>query len=288
MIRDDIKASILLETCKGKLQEHLELNFSRSKTYEDMKLEVESYIEKKSEQDADKMDLSMINYGQKKCHNCGKPGHEKKDCRAPGGGAHNPTRWINEWSGGQFSGHGKKGDGKGKSGKGKGHFHGYCSNCFRWGHRAADCQFEKGSGKGFSAGKGFDKGKSKGKSSFKGKGKGKGKSKGKSLNELEDALAKAYADLESVWNENSQWNGDYSSSSWIMNSFDYEPSSWSDPSWYDDSWWNGASNDASGIASGGGAASQEEQPPEQPRQIGGLGLCALSEVARTRHENDAC
>ena len=36
MIQDDIKASSLLELCKGKLKEHLELNFSRIKTYEEI------------------------------------------------------------------------------------------------------------------------------------------------------------------------------------------------------------------------------------------------------------
>ena len=58
VIQDDIKSSILIDMCKGKLKEHLELNFNRLKTYSEMKLEVESYIEKKGDQDVDKMDLS--------------------------------------------------------------------------------------------------------------------------------------------------------------------------------------------------------------------------------------
>ena len=78
VIQDDIKSSILLDMCKGKLKEHLELNFNRFKTYEDMKIEVESYIEKKGDQDAAKMDLSAM--PQVRCHNCGKMGHYKSEC----------------------------------------------------------------------------------------------------------------------------------------------------------------------------------------------------------------
>ena len=95
------------------------------------------------------MDLSSM--AQKPCENCGKMGHNKKTCWAPGGGAHKPGQSSQDWN--PF---GSPGKGKGK-GKGKG--------------------AGKGKGKGGPSGKGKGKGKGKG---GKGKGKGKGgKSKGK-------------------------------------------------------------------------------------------------------------
>ena len=124
VIRDDIKSSILLDMCKGKLREHFELDFNRLKTYGEMKLEVESYIKRKGDQDDEQMDLSAM--PTVRCHNCGKLGHLKKHCRAPGGGAYQGTQ----------------GNSGGK-GYGNDSFQGYCSTCFRWDHKSADCPFNQ-------------------------------------------------------------------------------------------------------------------------------------------------
>ena len=107
-----------------------------------MRLEVESYIEKKGDQDVNKMGLS--NFSQVKFYSCGKLGHVKRDCRAPGGGAHNPNLW-NGGKGGKSktSPFSLKGKGKGKHNI----FEGYCSNCWRWGHKATDYPVLKGKGK---------------------------------------------------------------------------------------------------------------------------------------------
>jgi len=87
--------------------------------------------------------------------------------------------WYDEWgnwieSMGKGKGSAKGGSkGGGKKGKGKGQFNGYCNNCGKWGHKAADCRVPVG----FNAGKGKGKG---------GQGGGKGKGKyGKGLNEMD-------------------------------------------------------------------------------------------------------
>ena len=80
--------------------------------------------------DPNATDLSSMQ--KKPCSNCGKPGHEKKDCWAKGGGAYKPGKGghhhpgqmpyrPNPFDDGKGKGKGKKGGkGKGKKGKGKG------------------------------------------------------------------------------------------------------------------------------------------------------------------------
>ena len=155
---DDVLSSILVEMTRGKLKEHLELNYARLNNYEVVKKEIEAYVEKKAEKDDDKMDLSQFDASNIVCRNCNKKGHVKKDCWAPGGGARtaggNPSGGKAKDGGKSAGKGGKKGDKGGKKGgkkgdpvpKGGAGFQGYCSKCYKWGHKAAECRSSGPSG----------------------------------------------------------------------------------------------------------------------------------------------
>ena len=245
---EDVLTNVLIDMCKGKLREHLELNVSRLTTYELAKSEISSYLDKKASEQVDKMDLSYAGKGGKQglqCHNCNKTGHMKKDCFAPGGGREGQggSSSSSNWNSGKAMGDGKGGHGgyqqpwsPSAKGKGKGGpFQGYCSICYRWGHKAADC-YSKGKGKGDGK-----KGK------FKGKSKGKGK---KGLHELTQ-----YGD----------WSG--------YDEYGYD---WSDTSWQDDTSWNEwGTPETANLPSGQGGDEQQERDAQQ---MLGLDMCSLPTV----------
>ena len=162
-ISDDIKISVIERLVPVELEKHLVLNRDRYTTFTDMLNEIQSYVEHQTGSKIkvfnsqgrvdphgradDPMDVGAFGKGGKGskgkgksgkgkpakdlCFNCGKPGHMKADCWAPGGGKANSNGNVNKtaksggnqkFSGGPSKGSskGKKGKGKGKKGKGKG------------------------------------------------------------------------------------------------------------------------------------------------------------------------
>ena len=159
---DDVKCSVLTEMCKGALRDHLLLNASKLRTYQLVREEVQCYLESKHNQEAVPMDIGAFHKGKGKgkgggqnnkekssqdrdtCTNCGKKGHWKRDCRAPGGGAATTSSSSRPGSGSSTKGRGKKGGGSSSHES----FEGYCVNCWRWGHKVADCRSQPSKGKG--------------------------------------------------------------------------------------------------------------------------------------------
>jgi hypothetical protein len=172
-IDDDVKASVLTEMCPDKLGEHIALNQSRLVTYQQVRDEIAMYLEQvnakaiTSRSSRDDMDVSSLGKGKgdkgkgkgkdsgknsqkedRECWKCGKKGHLSSAC------------WSTE----------TKGEGKGKAQPKAAAFEGYCSSCWKWGHKAADC---RGAAKAANP-------------KAKAKGKGKGKAKGKGLHAVEE------------------------------------------------------------------------------------------------------
>ena len=157
-ISEDIKISVIERLVPAELERHLVLNRDRYVSFNDILGEIQSYVEHQTgskikvfnsqgrvdphNRPDDPMDVGFFGKGKKgkgkggskggkpgdkkseTCFNCGKPGHRKADCWAPGGGKANsgpPKQGSFKGSGkkGSKSGNGQKGKGKGKKGKGK-------------------------------------------------------------------------------------------------------------------------------------------------------------------------
>ena len=172
-----IKVGALVQMCPNDIMQALIMNASQlGGSYNAHRQHIMQTLETKlgmrmrpppaNSRDPSAMYISSMPPKAKTCDNCGKQGHFKAACWAPGGGAHRPGgkgNWRGE--GGELSSpvphwspfpSGGKGKGKGKGGKGKG-----------------DRKGGKGKGKGKGGHHNGGKGKGKG-----GKGKGKGKGKG--------------------------------------------------------------------------------------------------------------
>ena len=170
-MQEDIKAQVLVSMTKGALKDHLTLNANKMKTYLSVREEIQSYLESKVNDMASPMDVGSLGQKDITCNNCGKKGHKKIDCWAPGGGAHKSSQHP-KGSGKSSGKSGGKGDGKGGKGKSKGKekfkdkppppypswprpgghpdkqqqqgFQGYCSLCWGWGHKRQDCPTSRG------------------------------------------------------------------------------------------------------------------------------------------------
>ena len=183
---EDIKISILESICPVEVERHLQLNQARFADYQEVRKELSTYLETriglklKAGSYVDTGGVQPMDIGafgndkaKKVCHNCGKPGHFKSDCWAPGGG---------------------KASSQGKSGKqGKGQKGGQQSNSGG----------KKGSPKGS---KGGSKGGGK---TTKGKDKGKGKNnkgKGKAMGNVEAEKEPEAEEQAGSWDA-SGWEG---------------------------------------------------------------------------------
>jgi hypothetical protein len=154
-VDDDTKIGVVIKGMgSGSLQEHMLLHSERCVTYEEFREEVDTIAKAKQSNllNSSPMDIGVLRGGGAKgggsskgpCHNCGKAGHYKSECRAPGGGAA---------SGGGGNGGGKKGGGGNKGGGAK---KGPCHNCGKNGYLKSECRAPggggaKGSSKGGSA-----------------------------------------------------------------------------------------------------------------------------------------
>ena len=150
MLAEDIKINVIERLVPAELESHLVLNRDRFKTFESMLSEIQSYVEhatgnkikvvNSQPYDAhgrgdDPMDVGSFGKDAKgkgkgkkgaggkpgkgnataekrTCHNCGRPGHLRADCWAPGGPKHKGT-------GGKGNSNQNKDKGKGKGGPGK-------------------------------------------------------------------------------------------------------------------------------------------------------------------------
>ena len=150
MLAEDIKINVIERLVPAELERHLVLNRDRFKTFESMLSEIQSYVEhatgnkikvvNSQPYDAhgrgdDPMDVGSFGKDAKgkgkgkkgaggkpgkgnataekrTCHNCGRPGHLRADCWAPGGPKHKGT-------GGKGNSNQNKDKGKGKGSPGK-------------------------------------------------------------------------------------------------------------------------------------------------------------------------
>ena len=135
---EDIKISILESICPVEVERHLQLNQARFADYQEVRKELSTYLETriglklKAGSYVDTGGVQPMDIGafgndkaKKVCHNCGKPGHFKSDCWAPGGGKASSQGKSGKQGKGQKGGQqsnsgGKKGSPKGSKGGSKG------------------------------------------------------------------------------------------------------------------------------------------------------------------------
>jgi len=158
-IGQDLKRALLMKKCPPDLRTHLQVNASTLLTYESMRECLDSYLKARNlwkghrhgnAADPDAMDVGGIG---EKCENCGKVGHARAQCWAPGGplatkGGKGPKGDKNN-----KGGKGAKGD-KGGKNKGKFDFKGGKASSSSGGSYYPPSGSVKGSPSSFGKGKG--------------------------------------------------------------------------------------------------------------------------------------
>ena len=194
---EDIKISILESICPTEVERHLQLNQARFADYQEVRKELSAYLETRiglklkggSMDNGGPQPMDIGAFGNDKdkkkgCFNCGKLGHVKADCWAPGGGKANSNN------------HGKSG----KSGKGS-----------KGSSSAGSSGGKKGSHKGS---KGGSKGGGKSAKGGKGKGGNQGKGKGKAMGNVEESKEPEGEDQAGSWDASGWEGGDSGWNEW--------------------------------------------------------------------------
>ena len=151
-LSDSLKIGVVLKQLdEGSLKQHFLMNAQRLTAWLDFKREVQEIRRAQASVVATPMEIGAFQKGGGKakgkgkdnstCSNCGGPGHWRRECRAPGGGAHDASKGQQKGKAkGNFKGKSDKGKGKGK-GKdaGKGSGGPTCWHCGGKGHIGKDC-----------------------------------------------------------------------------------------------------------------------------------------------------
>ena len=167
-IDEELKSSVIIEMCPKLIKTHLQLNARTLKDYTSIRAEIMSYLETRRDNVASSttaagndMDVDAFSKGGKGkgkggkgdrldggkggksglvCWTCGKSGHVAADCRS---GAKGKDAKGKDSKGKDAKGK-SKGKDNGKGGKGTQKFQGYCSKCWKWGHKQAECRSDGG------------------------------------------------------------------------------------------------------------------------------------------------
>jgi hypothetical protein len=160
VLSDSMRKACLQSMCPSDLSNRIDLNIVRLNTYDDLKREIERYVEQVvATNGPTPMDIGTLAKGDSE----GKG--EGKD-KGKGKGKSYQASWS--------STSGPTGSGKAT---GREQFQGNCSRCGKWGHKKADCYAERDVNGNVLMEKPAQPGNGKG-GGFKGDRKGKGKQKG--------------------------------------------------------------------------------------------------------------
>jgi hypothetical protein len=122
VLSDSMRKACLQSMCPSDLSNHIDLNIVRLDTYDDLKREIERYVEQVVARNGPApMDIGTFSTGDSK-------GESKGKDKGKGKG----KSYHSSWS----STSGPAGGGKAT---GKGQFQGDCSRCGMWGHKKVDC-----------------------------------------------------------------------------------------------------------------------------------------------------
>ena len=137
-VSDAMKMAALVHMCPTKLQEHLQLNAGRFRSYLDLREEVFAYLDQVAPAASTTMDVGSLSKG---CYNCGGP-HLARDCPHPSqkgkGKGGKSVKGKGKDAGGGKKGKGKGGKDSGKD-KSKGKGKSPCAVCGKTNHRTEQC-----------------------------------------------------------------------------------------------------------------------------------------------------
>jgi hypothetical protein len=160
VLSDSMRKACLQSMCPSDLSNHIDLNIVRLNTYDDLKREIERYVEQVVARNGlVSMDIGTFSKGDSK-------GKSKGKDKGEGEGKSYQASWS--------STSGPTGSGKATE---REQFQGDCGRCGKWGHKKVDCYARRDMYGNVLMEKPAQTGNGKG-GGFEGNGKGKGKQKG--------------------------------------------------------------------------------------------------------------